>query len=147
MARGFMYMTAYIDVYSRKIMGWDISNSMSKQWCMDVLETAMAENGVPEIINSDQGSQYASPSWTNYLERNGIKISMDGKGRAIDNIWIERFWKTIKYNHIYLNPCDTGLELCEGVQTYIEYYHQKKHQGIGMKPNDAYYKSLNQNAA
>jgi putative transposase len=76
---------------------------------MDVLETAMAENGVPEIINSDQGSQYTSPSWTNYLERNGIKISMDGKGRATDNIWIERFWKTIKYNHIYLNPCDTEV--------------------------------------
>jgi putative transposase len=147
MAKGFMYMTAYIDVYSRKIMGWGISNSMSKQWCMGVLETAMAENGVPEIINSDQGSQYTGPSWTDYLERNGIKISMDGKGRATDNIWIERFWKTIKYNHIYLNPCDTGLELYEGVQTYIEYYHQKKHQGIGMKPNDAYYKSLNQNAA
>ncbi len=103
-----MYMTAYFDVYSRKIMGWGISNSMIKQWCMDVI---------------------------------------DWKGRATDNIWIERFWKTIKYNHIYLNPCDTGLELYEGVQTYIEYYHQKKHQGIGMKPNEAYYKSLNQNAA
>jgi putative transposase len=103
-----------------------------------VLETAMAENGVPEIINSDQGSQYTSPSWTNYLE---------GKGRATDNIWIERFWKSIKYNHIYLNPCDTGLELYEGVQTYIEYYHQKKHQGIGVKPNDAYCKFLNQNVA
>ncbi|MCX6175886.1 MAG: integrase core domain-containing protein, partial [Bacteroidetes bacterium] len=73
--------------------------------------------------------------------------SMDGKGRATDNIWIERFWKTIKYNHIHLNPYDTGLELFEGVQTYIEYYHQKKHQTIGMKPNEAYYKSLNQNAA
>ena len=75
-------MTAYIDVYSRKIMGWGISNSMSKQWCMDVLEAAITENGVPEIINSDQGSQYTSPSWTNYLEGKGIKISMDGKGRA-----------------------------------------------------------------
>jgi putative transposase len=90
-AKVFMYMTAYIDLYIRKIMGWGISNSMSKQWCMDVLETAMAENGVPEIINPDQGSQYTSPSWTDYLERNGIKISIDGKGRATDNIWIERF--------------------------------------------------------
>jgi len=70
---------------------------------------------------------------------------MDGKGRATDNIWIERFWKTIKYNHIYLNPCDTGLELFEGVQTYIEYYHNKKHQTIGMKPNEAYSISLSQN--
>ena len=147
MAKGFMYMTVFIYGFSRKIMGWGISNSMSKQWCMDVLESAIAENGVPKIINSDQGSQYTSPTWTNYLEGKGIKISMDGKGRATDNIWIERFWKTIKYNHIHLNPYDTGLELFEGVQTYIEYYHQKKHQTIGMKPNEAYYKSLNQNAA
>jgi putative transposase len=107
----------------------------------------MAENGVPEIINSDQGSQYTSPSWTNYLERKEIKMSMVGRGRATDNIWIERFWKTIKYNHIYLNPGETGLELYEGVQAYIECYHQKQHQGIGMKPKAAYYKSLNQNAA
>ena len=72
---------------------------------------------------------------------------MDGKGRATDNIWIERFWKTIKYNHIYLNPCDNGFELFERVQTHIEYYHQKKHQGTGKKPNDAFCKSQKQNAA
>lgn len=147
MAKGFMYMTAFIDVYSRKIMGWGISNSMSKQWCMDVLQDAIARNGTPEIINSDQGSQYTSSTWLHFLEDNGIQISMDGKGRATDNAWIERFWKTIKYNYIYLNPCDTGLELFEGVQAYIEYYHQKKHQGTGMKPIDAYNKSLNINAA
>jgi putative transposase len=147
MAKGFMYMTAIIDVFSRKIMGWGISNSMTKQWCLNVLEAAIAENGVPEIINTDQGGQYTNPTWIHYLEEKKIKISMDGKGRATDNIWIERFWKTIKYNHIYLNPCDTGLELFEGVQTYIEYYHNKKHQTIGMKPNEAYSISLNQNAA
>ena len=147
MAKGFMYMTAIIDVFSRKIMGWGISNSMTKQWCLNVLEAAIAENGVPEIINTDQGGQYTNPTWIHYLNTKKIKISMDGKGRATDNIWIERFWKTIKYNHIYLNPCDTGLELFEGVQTYIEYYHNKKHQTIGMKPNEAYSISLNQNAA
>ena len=142
-----MYMTAIIDVFSRKIMGWGISNSMTKQWCLNVLEAAIAENGAPEIINTDQGGQYTNPTWIHYLNTKKIKISMDGKGRATDNIWIERFWKTIKYNHIYLNPCDTGLELFEGVQTYIEYYHNKKHQTIGMKPNEAYSISLNQNAA
>jgi putative transposase len=147
MAKGFMYMTAIIDVFSRKIMGWDISNSMTKQWCLDVLDAAITENGIPEIINTDQGGQYTNPTWTHYLEKKEIKISMDGKGRATDNIWIESFWKTIKYNHIYLNPSDTGLELFEGVQTYIEYYHNKKHQTIGMKPNEAYSKYLDRNAA
>lgn len=147
MSKGFMYMTAFIDVYSRKIMGWGISNSMSKQWCLNVLEAAIAENGTPEIVNSDQGSQYTSPTWIKFLEDKGIRISMDGKGRATDNTWIERFWKTIKYNHIYLNPCDTGLELFGGVQTYIEYYHQKKHQSLGVSPNQALANSLNQNVA
>ena len=97
----------------------------------EVLEIVIAKNGVPEIINSDQGLQYTSPSWTNYLEGKGIKISMEGKWGATDNIGIERFCKTTNYNHIYLNPCDTGFELLEGVQTYFEYYYLKKHQGIG----------------
>jgi putative transposase len=116
---------------------------MTKQW----LEKAISKNGVPEIINSVQGSQYLSPAWIHALEKRGIKISLDGTGRANGNIWIEGFRKTIKYNHIYLNPCDICLKLYEGVHTFFEYYHQKKHKGIGMKPNDAYYYSLNQNAA
>lgn len=147
MAKGFMYLTAIIDLYSRKIVGWGISNSMSKQWVLGVLKDAIARHGKPGIINSDQGSQYTSHLWTNFLEEQEIKISMDGKRRAIDNIWIERFWKSIKYNYIYLNPCDNGLELFEGVREYIEYYNQKKHQTIKKKPNDAYYESLNKKAA
>jgi putative transposase len=147
MKKGFLYLTAIMDVYSRKILSWGISNTLEAQWCVDVFNEAVERYGAPEIINSDQGSQYTSAVWTRAVEKQNVKISMDGKGRAIDNIWIERFWKTIKYNHIYLNPCDTGLELFEGVQTYIEYYHNKKHQTIGMKPNEAYSISLNQNAA
>jgi putative transposase len=96
---------------------------MSKQWCLNVLEDAIARHGKPEIINSDQGSQYTSFAWTNYLEKHEIKISMDGKGRATDNIWIERFWKSLKYNYIYLNPCDNGLEFFERVQNHIAYYN------------------------
>lgn len=142
MAKGFMYMTAFIDVYSRKIMGWGISNSMSKQWCINVLKEAIERNGKPEIINSDQGSQYTSAAWIHLLEQEQIKISMDGKGRATDNIWIERFWKTLKYDYIYLNPCDNGLELFEGVQNHIEYYHNKKHQTIKMSPNKKYLESI-----
>jgi putative transposase len=147
MAKGFMYMTAYIDVYSRKIVGWGISNSMSKQWCLEVLKDAISKYGKPEIINSDQGSQYTSSAWTNYLEKEGIRISMDGKGRATDNVWIERFWKSLKYDYIYLNPCDNGLELFEGVLNHIEYYNQKNHQTIKKSPNQSYHESINKKAA
>ena len=147
MAKGFMYLTAIIDVYSRKIIGWGISNNMSKQWVLSVLKETIARHGKPEIVNTDQGSQYTSFAWTHFLEEQGIQISMDSKGRAIDNIWIERFWKSIKYNYIYLNPCDNGLELLEGVRDYIEYYNQKKHQKIKKKPNEAYQESINNKAA
>ena len=147
MAKGFMYMTAFIDVYSRKIMGWGISNSMTKKWCLDVLKDAIAQHGKPEIINSDQGGQYTSPAWTSYLEQAGIQVSMDGKGRATDNAWIERFWKTLKYNYIYLNPSDNVLELFEGVQAHIAYYHEKKHQSTRMTPNKMYERSITKMAA
>ena len=120
---------------------------MSKQWVLSVLKDAIARHGKPEIINSDQGSQYTSFALIHYLEEQGIQISMDSKGIAIDNIWIERFWKSIKYNYIYLNPCDNGLELFEGVREYIEYYNPKKHQTIKKKPNDAYHESICQKAA
>jgi putative transposase len=147
MAKGFMYMTAFIDVYSRKIVGWGISNSMSKKWCLEVLKDAISRYGKPEIINSDQGSQYTSSAWTHFLEDNAIKISMDGKGRATDNTWIERFWKTLKYNHIYLNPADNGMELLAGVKSYIDYYHRKTHQSLSKSPNAIYEQSRLQQAA
>lgn len=147
MAKGFMYMIAFIDVYSRKIMGWSISNSMSKQWCVATLKEAIEVNGKPKIINSDQGSQFTSAMWTQYLESEDILISMDGKGRATDNVWIERFWKSLKYDYIYLNPCDNGFELFEGVQNHIAYYHQKIHQTTGQTPNWRYAESINSHAA
>ncbi len=142
MKRGFMYMTAIIDVYSRKIVGWGISNSMSAQWCKNVLADAIATYGKPAIINSDQGSQYTSALWTQYLEQQGIQISMDGKGRALDNVWIERFWKSLKYDYIYLHPVDDGFELYEGVQNHIDYYHQNIHHTTLQKPQDRYEESI-----
>ena len=147
MEKGFMYMTAIIDVYSRKIMSWGISNTMSKEWCLNVLQDAIERNGKPEILNSDQGSQYTSFAWTNFLEKSEIKISMDGKGRATDNAWIERFWKSLKYNYVYLNPCEDGLELFKGIKEHIEYYHQKKHQSIKTSPEKMYEESINKKAA
>ena len=142
MKKGFMYMTAIIDVYSRKIVGWGISNTMSAQWCRNVLEDAIARHGKPEIVNSDQGCQYTSALWTQYLEQQGISISMDGKGRALDNVWIERFWKSLKYDYIYLNPVDDGFELYGGVQNHIDYYHQKTHHTTEQTPNKRYEESI-----
>jgi putative transposase len=138
MRKGFMYLTAVMDVYSRKILAWGISNSMDASWCLEVLKQAITRYGKPEIINSDQGSQYTSALWTQFLEECEIKISMDGKGRATDNTWIERFWKSLKYDYVYLNPSDDGFELFEGVQNHIEYYHAKIHHGTKEKPDLRY---------
>jgi putative transposase len=142
MRHGFMYLTAIIDVYSRKIVGWGISNSLAAKWCKDVLEDAIGTYGKPEIVNSDQGTQYTSALWTQFLESEGIQISMDGKGRALDNIWIERFWKSIKYDYVYLNPADDGFELYEGVQNHIAYYNDKTHHTTRQTPNKRYHETL-----
>jgi putative transposase len=142
MFRGFMYMFAIIDVFSRKIMGWSISNTMSVNWCKEVVETAIEKHGKPEIFNTDQGSQFTSPIFINTLKNNKIQISMDGKGRALDNVFIERFWRTIKYEYIYLNPANGGIELLNGVKKYIEFYNlQRRHESIGKLSPEEYYKA------
>lgn len=140
MRKGFMYLTAIIDVASRFIVGWALSNTLEARICTEVLTEAIAKYGKPKIINSDQGSQFTCPRWVDMLRNEGIKISMDGKGRAKDNIWIERFWKTIKQEHIYLNPADDGLELYFGIKDYISFYNfNRAHQGIGrIKPVEKY---------
>lgn len=135
MFRGFMYMNAIIDVYSRKILNWSISNSMDKQWCIGLLRDTIAKHGLPEIHNSDQGSQYTSTEYIEVLKENNIQISMDSKGRALDNIFIERFWKSLKYEKIYLNPPNGGLDLYRMITEYIEFYNAKRrHTEIGKVP-------------
>jgi len=132
MAKGFMYLTAIIDVYSRYVVGWDISNSLEADNCLQVLMDAIKKYGKPEIVNSDQGSQFTSVMWTEYLDNESIRISMDGKGRAIDNIYIERLWRTVKQDYIYISPIENGLELNKGLKTFFEHYNKHKtHQGIG----------------
>lgn len=131
MAKGFMYLTAIIDVYSRYVVGWGLSNTLEAETCINVLKTAISEHGKPEIINSDQGSQFTCEKWINILKDEGIKISMDGKGRALDNIYIERLWRTVKRDYVYLNPADDGWELYQGLKAFFEKYnYQKYHQGI-----------------
>lgn len=134
MKKGFMYLTAIIDVYSRAIMAWGLHNTLDATNSIEVLEAAVSHHGAPEIINSDQGCQYSSQHWTQACERYGITISMDGRGRAKDNIWIERFWRTLKMEYIYLNPADSVPALRDGISGFIEYYNNRRHhQGIGGK--------------
>lgn len=134
MEKGFMYLTAIIDLYSRYVVGWDISNSLDAIHSLDVLKKAIKTHGSPEIINSDQGSQFTSALWTEYLDNAEIKVSMDGKGRAIDNIFIERLWRTVKQDHVYLYPAQDGWELYQGLNEFFTEYNTKKtHQGIGRK--------------
>lgn len=143
--RGFMYMVAIIDVHSRKIMNWSISNTMTVEWCKEVYEDAIKTHGCPEIINTDQGSQFTSLIFTEISSKNNIQISMDGKGRALDNIYIERFWRSIKYEHIYLNPPNGGIQLYEGVKKYVEFYNkERRHTSIGdLTPNSFFNSSVN----
>ena len=131
MAKGFMYLFAIIDVYSRFIVDWGVSNTMTAEWCASITKEAIDTYGKPEIINSDQGSQFTSEVHTDLLKKYDIKISMDGKGRAIDNIYIERFWRTIKYEDIYLKAYENGVSLYKGVEKYMHFYNTKrKHQKI-----------------
>lgn len=140
MAKGFMYLFAIIDVYTRFIVGWDISNTMSAEWCASITEEAILAHGKPEIINSDQGSQFTSEVHTALLKKHEIQISMDGKGRAIDNIYIERFWRTIKYEDIYLKVYENGVSLYRGVERYMHFYNTKrKHQHLDNKIPKALY--------
>jgi putative transposase len=143
MAKGFMYLTAIVDVFSRYVVGWKISNNLEAENCLQVLKDAIEINGKPEIVNSDQGSQFTSALWTNHLDNRGIKISMDGKGRAIDNIFIERLWRTVKQDYIYISPIENGLELYRGLKKFFEHYnHFKAHQGIGRVPPVSLYKPV-----
>lgn len=131
MEKGFMYLTAIIDVHSRFVVGWGLSNSLDAQASLEVLQEATRKYGKPEIVNSDQGSQFTCKEWVAYLKEEGIRISMDGKGRAIDNIFIERLWRTVKRDYVYLYPAQDGRELYQGLAGFFDFYnHEKHHQGI-----------------
>lgn len=131
MTKGFMYLTAIIDVYSRYVVAWDVFNSLDADNSLSVLKMAIKKHGNPEIINSDQGSQFTCALWTEYVESMDITISMDGRGRATDNIYIERLWRTVKRDYIYICPADNGTELFKGLKSFFDYYNnKKKHQGI-----------------
>lgn len=140
MAKGFLYLYAAIDVYSRFIVGWGVSNSMTAEWCATITKEAIERHGKPEIINSDQGSQFTSEAHVELLKSCEIKISMDGKGRAIDNIFIERFWRSIKYEDIYLKAYENGVTLYHGISNYMNFYNTKRlHQSLDYKTPESLY--------
>jgi putative transposase len=141
MVKGFMYMVAIIDLYSRYIVNWSISNTMEAKWVVDVVKEAVEKHGKPDIMNSDQGSQFTSDLYINYIKSlEHTKISMDGKGRALDNIFIERFWRTIKYDKINIVVPENGLELFKTCQEFIEYYNQQRpHKSIDYQTPISYY--------
>jgi len=143
MAKGFMYLTAIIDVHSRYVVAWDIFNSLDAENSLSVLKMAIRYHGKPEIINSDQGSQFTCALWTEYVEKENIKISMDGRGRATDNIFIERLWRTVKRDYVYICPSANGTELYKGLNTFFDYYNNKKtHQGIERQIPASVYKKV-----
>lgn len=131
MSCGHVYLTAVIDWFSRKILSWKISTTLDTSFCIDVLKEAANENSLPQIFNTDQGSQYTSKAFVKELKDREIKISMDGKGRALDNIMIERFWGSLKREKVYINSFDSIRELKEGIREYIDFYNNKRpHQSL-----------------
>ena len=140
MPNGFMYLVALIDVYSRYVVGWSLSNTLDTDFCIDALKSGLTD-ALPEIINSDQGCQFTSEDWIHFLREWDIKISMTGKGRCLDNVYIERFWRSFKREEFYLNEYESVKELRNAISAYIEFYNQKRwHQALDYKtPASVYF--------
>jgi len=131
MEKGFMYLTAVIDLHSPYVLNWSISNSMEASWCWEMIQEAIKKHVKPEIINTDQGSQYTSEEFSQNVLQSGIRLSMDGKGRATDNAFIERLWRSVKYEKVYLNPPKDGVDLYLMLNDYLHYYNnERRHQSL-----------------
>ena len=143
MPRGFAYLVAIIDWYSRRVLSWRLSITLETSFCIEALEEALSRFGAPEIFNTDQGAQFTADSFTRVLRDRGIKISMDGKGRCIDNIFVERLWRSLKYEEVYLNPYDSMHEARMGIGRYFDYFNDKRpHQALGYQTPSSFYDGL-----
>lgn len=132
MRRGFLYLVAIMDWHTRKVLSWRISNTLEAEFCVEALNEAIHKFGAPEIVNTDQGSQFTSFAWTDRLRRSGVRISMDGKGRFLDNIFVERLWRSMKYECVYLHAWETGSEAKTGIRKWMEFYNRKRpHSALG----------------
>jgi len=144
MARGFCYLVAIMDWASRRVLAWRLSNTLDVSFCLEALEDALETFGPPEIFNTDQGSQFTSEAFTDMLGTQGVKISMDGKGRWIDNVFIERLWRSVKYEEVYLKAYGSMAEARQGLGTYFEFYNgRRRHQSLGRRtPAEVYWATL-----
>lgn len=148
MAHGFAYLVAIIDWYSRRVVAWRLSNSLDTRFCVEALHEALARYGQPEIFNTDQGSQFTADEFTGVLLDRGIKISMDGKGRFIDNIFIERVWRSLKYDEVYLHAYDSVREARLGIGRYFDFYNDERpHSALGHQTPSEFYSGLFREAA
>ena len=140
MRRGFLYLVAIVDWWSRKVLAWRLSNTMDVDFCVEALEAALARHGKPEIFNSDQGSQFTSLAFTQVLKDAGVKISMDGRGRWMDNVMIERLWRSLKYECVYLQAFETGSQARTGIGGWIDYYNTSRPHSVfdGRTPEEVY---------
>lgn len=148
--KGFLYLVAIMDWHSRKVLTWRVSNTMTSDFCVAALVEALALYGTPEVFNTDQGAQFTSDAFTSVLRDAGVRISMDGVGRAIDNVFIERLWRTLKYDHVYLNPAESGNACRDGITGFLTYYNEDRpHSALNdATPDEVYYQSrINQRAA
>ena len=141
MARGFLYLVAIMDWHSRRVLAWRVSNTMTLDFCVEALEEALRRYGKPQIFNTDQGSQFTSEAFTDVLKGARIDISMDGKGRWMDNIFIERLWRSVKYEEIYLHAYETVADVKAGLNRYFSFYNSKRtHQALGrLTPDEVYF--------
>jgi len=138
---GFVYLTVILDWFSRKVLSWRLSNTLEASFCVEALEEALRKFGTPEVFNTDQGSQFTSEAFTDVLLAHGVKISMDGKGRALDNVFVERLWRSVKYEEVYLKGYETMAEAKAGLGEYLRFYNEERfHQGLDERtPNDVYF--------
>jgi putative transposase len=144
MARGFVYLAVVLDWFSRRVLSWRISITMEAAFCVETLEAALAKHGKPEIFNTDQGSQFTGAAFTSVLIENGIAISMDGKGAWRDNVFVERLWRTVKYEEVYLKAYDTAYEARTSIGRYLDFYNRRRpHSSLdGVTPDHAYFTPL-----
>jgi len=140
MHRGFMYLVAVMDWHTRAVLSWRLSNTMDSGFCVEALEEALSRYGAPDIFNTDQGAQFTSEEFTGTLSASGVRISMDGKGRWMDNVFIERLWRSLKYECVYLREFETGLQAQQEIENWLHYYNtDRPHSSLGDKtPMEAY---------